>query len=191
MSKTVSTTAVRCGFCMTGNHASCRPAVRRGDGGVWRCACTDQTHADQQPYCLECRSTEAVDPETWRCLDLSECQAAVASRMAKDPLLQFIAKCREDGQAEASERARARRIAANPDRPEPKPRQKREPKTPKPCRCGCGETTGGGKFRPGHDAKLKGRLSTITGDATLTAEERKAAADELTELGWTKYIRSV
>lgn len=30
--------------------------------------------------------------------------------------------------------------------------------TPRPCRCGCGETTGGGTFRPGHDARFKGQL---------------------------------
>ncbi len=28
----------------------------------------------------------------------------------------------------------------------------------KPCACGCGILTEGGDFRPGHDARLKGRL---------------------------------
>ena len=31
-------------------------------------------------------------------------------------------------------------------------------KTPQDCACGCGEQTKGGRFRPGHDAKLASRL---------------------------------
>lgn len=32
---------------------------------------------------------------------------------------------------------------------------------PRPCACGCGEATGGGWFRPGHDARLKGLLLRV------------------------------
>lgn len=32
---------------------------------------------------------------------------------------------------------------------------------PRECGCGCGETTSGGTFRPGHDAKLRSRLLVI------------------------------
>jgi hypothetical protein len=31
---------------------------------------------------------------------------------------------------------------------------KRRRRQPRPCLCGCGSMTRGGRFRPGHDAKL-------------------------------------
>jgi len=57
---------------------------------------------------------------------------------------------------------------------------------PKPktatCNCGCKGTTKGGRFLPGHDAKLKSRLVTKAkaGDAK--------AISTLKEFGWTKFI---
>lgn len=40
-----------------------------------------------------------------------------------------------------------------PDLP-PMPRAPRKPKAGKPCECGCAEMTRGGRFIPGHDARL-------------------------------------
>jgi hypothetical protein len=40
---------------------------------------------------------------------------------------------------------------------------------PRPCECGCGGMTEGGRFRPGHDAKLASRL---------LAEARAKATEE-------------
>lgn len=46
------------------------------------------------------------------------------------------------------------------------------------CECGCGERTGGGRFRPGHDAKLKSALLARSRDGD------KAATDELIARAW-------
>ena len=51
-----------------------------------------------------------------------------------------------------------------------------------PCECGCGATTKGGRFLPGHDAKLKKALV----DAALTGSKRATA--KLEKLGWTKFL---
>lgn len=59
-------------------------------------------------------------------------------------------------------------------------------KEPQNCLCECGEQTRGGKFLPGHDAKLKARLV----DACKSDKERisgKAKA-RLEELGWGNFI---
>ncbi len=55
------------------------------------------------------------------------------------------------------------------------------------CECGCGEHTGGGRFRPGHDAKLKSRLIKI---ARAEGEDKnpdacEAAWNQLGDLGWS------
>jgi len=59
-------------------------------------------------------------------------------------------------------------------------------KQPVPCGCGCGGMTGGGKFLPGHDAKLKGRLIRQCREGTEV--QKKKARAMLEELGWAKYI---
>ncbi len=59
--------------------------------------------------------------------------------------------------------------------------QKKTEKAPKvmpKCLCGCGEQTKGGRFIPGHDAKLKSDLFA-KGD-----NGDKAAIAKLNELGW-------
>jgi hypothetical protein len=60
-------------------------------------------------------------------------------------------------------------------------------KTPKECLCGCGQMTGGGRFRPGHDATLKSRLVKACADGRT----RVKAAATLTEMGWASYIPKV
>ena len=59
-------------------------------------------------------------------------------------------------------------------------------KEPQACLCECGEQTLGGKFRPGHDAKLKSRLV----EAAKSPKERIAgkARARLEELGWGNFI---
>ena len=56
--------------------------------------------------------------------------------------------------------------------------------THKTCGCGCGLNVAR-RFRPGHDARLKGQL--------LTAARRgsEAAAWQMVELGWGHYVDSV
>jgi len=51
------------------------------------------------------------------------------------------------------------------------------------CQCGCGQLTGGGKFRPGHDAKLKSRLFR----EMAAGDER--AMTELEQRGWLNIGR--
>ena len=56
---------------------------------------------------------------------------------------------------------------------------------PKPeCECGCGERTGGGRFLPGHDARLKSALVT----AALGGDRRSTT--KLEALGWTKFLNA-
>lgn len=42
------------------------------------------------------------------------------------------------------------------------PRAPRKPKEPKICGCGCGNATRGGRFIPGHDARLHGWALRVT-----------------------------
>ena len=50
------------------------------------------------------------------------------------------------------------------------------------CECGCEATTKGGRFLPGHDAKLKAALikEALGGS--------KRAATKLEKLGWKKFL---
>jgi hypothetical protein len=61
---------------------------------------------------------------------------------------------------------------------------KREPRS---CLCGCGHVTKGGRFLPGHQARLLGiirrQIRTDSVLASLT-EEQRAYARELNLIGW-------
>lgn len=63
-------------------------------------------------------------------------------------------------------------------------RKKSEGNENSQCECGCGEITNGGRFRPGHDAKLKSRLikEALAGG--------KRAAAKLEALGWTRFLET-
>ena len=50
------------------------------------------------------------------------------------------------------------------------------------CQCLCGEQTGGGKFRPGHDARHKGAL------IRKALEDHAASIAELETRGWTSHL---
>jgi len=50
------------------------------------------------------------------------------------------------------------------------------------CLCGCGEQTSGGKFKPGHDAKLKSRLVNEYRDGDEATSQN--AKQQLDDLGW-------
>jgi hypothetical protein len=60
----------------------------------------------------------------------------------------------------------------------------RESRTPRRCMCSCGDTTRGGRFLPGHDAKLRSELvaQIKKGDVLLrseriTTEQRRYAVE--------------
>jgi hypothetical protein len=48
----------------------------------------------------------------------------------------------------------------------------REGRQPRPCLCSCGETTRGGRFKPGHDARLHGELKRNLEKDPLLRNER-------------------
>ncbi len=52
------------------------------------------------------------------------------------------------------------------------------------CHCGCGDTTRGGRYLPGHDAKHKKTLV----DAAFAGSKR--AASKLQTLGWSKFLEA-
>lgn len=79
-------------------------------------------------------------------------------------------------QAAAKGKSRARRSATgNGSRPEPRE-----------CLCECGDMTAGGRFLPGHDAKLKGRLQSEYREGTAAAQRKLEKQFE--KLGWEKFI---
>lgn len=57
------------------------------------------------------------------------------------------------GLTEKQEKALAEGKAEKAD----KPKRAARAKDPRDCECGCGEQTKGGRFRPGHDARLHAR----------------------------------
>ena len=59
-------------------------------------------------------------------------------------------------------------------------------RTPQPCACGCGDQTKGGRFLPGHDARLKGRLLAQLREGS--ARERATAEKALRANGWDRFI---
>lgn len=59
-----------------------------------------------------------------------------------------------------------------------------QPKEGQPCLCGCDGTTAGGKFLPGHDAKLKGIFQQSHRNGGLDAGQQKLVG----ELGWERFL---
>lgn len=134
----------KCGFCLDDAHERCPSGVRNGDQvTIITCGCGCER--SKQRRCLVCgnREQDDVDPEFWRCLDESACQARINKMQAENPLLQQI---RSQAQAR-EERAEVEQAAKAQTRPSRAPRT-----TSGACKC-CGEPTKGGKFLPGHDSK--------------------------------------
>jgi hypothetical protein len=124
---------------------------------------------------------DEVNPETWSCLDKSGCEGRIAARLTQAPLWNMLQQCK----VSSTNTRRSRRLVAAAlkeaigpevdefDRPIVRP-----PRQPRPsagvCEC-CGSPTKGGKFLPGHDARMKSRLRTAAkaGDGTAQAELNK------------------
>ena len=162
-----------CGFCANFlSHEHCRRAIRNGDGSILLCMCEDPVHADKpNPRCTECYNSNAdeLDTKLYMCLDATECDERVRRRVSLNPQYQQITQARE--------RADERAVAEGRRKP------KREKVPPKPktgnCLC-CGEQTSGGKFLPGHDARLVSQTATAVAAGTLTRED---AITKFAELG--------
>lgn len=78
----------------------------------------------------------------------------------------------------SNERAMARLQASTPPK-----RNKRRTQAGRDCECGCGGTTRGGRFLPGHDAKLKGALLR----QAFAEGGNGAAMAELTRRDWAHF----
>lgn len=79
---------------------------------------------------------------------------------------------RDGGPADTSEasggRGRGQEAAGTPqEQPTGAPQG-----TPRSCLCGCGHTTRGGRFKPGHDARLHGELKRNLEKDPLLRNER-------------------
>jgi hypothetical protein len=190
----------RCQFCATGHHGSCPGAVRVStEHGpiLWLCRCTETGHPGF-PYCLTCRHDRADElvPEHWMCVDRHACAARVQRRKDNGELFQMLQRCK----SAAALKRRAERMNieraltyVDPDQDEridelmdrldqlslakkkSAPRKKAPPRsTSGKCEC-CGEPTRGGRFLPGHDAKLASALKkrVESGDMEAYAEMKR------------------
>jgi len=135
-----------CGYCATGSHDNCKRAIRAGDGHIMLCPCTEHaTLAGAEVKCTECYNTDIdeLDEKLWLCIDRTDCESRIRERLGKDPSYALI------HQAYANASVRLEREAKE------RPARSKSPSRPSSGKCACcGETTGGGLFRPGHDARL-------------------------------------
>lgn len=165
-----------CGFCWIGtesSHDHCRRGIRNGNGSIFYCGCDHKSHAPHQsgtPRCTECYniSEGEVDKRLWLCLDATDCEARVKTRLGNNPMYAAIESAREH----ANERA----IAEGRRKP-PRERTEKRPKTGN-CLC-CGDVTGGGKFLPGHDARLVSKWAKKVAASEVTREDAIAMFVEL------------
>lgn len=120
------------------------------------CACGCEYSAYKA--CRECLRKGTTLDEGGQCVDRRDCANTIVADIAK-----------------ANKEHAARKAAA--------PAKTRAPSNgPKPdCHCGCGEKTGGGRYRPGHDARHVSRLTSEVraGRALADAEHEVAHSDAL------------
>lgn len=105
--------------------------------------------------CKECQRKGMNLDHHGQCVDRRDCSNAI--------LAAFAAKRAE----------RAARAAAAPE----KRRSGGSTAQKRPCTCGCGETTGGGLYRPGHDARHVSQLvrRVKAGESSLDDARREVA----------------
>lgn len=159
-----------CGYCSVPNrtgdaHKYCKRAIRSGDGHIMLCPCVDPAHdgpAADSIFCTECDNTnlDELDEKLFLCWDKEDCEARISKRMESNPTHQLIHQAYLDADRTKAATNQVRARAKNPGRP-----------SSGKCLC-CGETTGGGKFLPGHDARL----------VSQTAARVAAGADPLVTL---------
>lgn len=152
-------------------HAECLGATVGVSGRTTRCSCechpADLIPIDYRAVCARCgddsdRPKEAVENRRV-CVDLAQCEADREARAATDP--------RWRGIVEEEKRVVARQAAEH---------QTEAAKPAGTKRRGgwcehCGQATAGGRFAPGHDAKLKSELT----NAAIDADDPEAYAELL------------
>lgn len=174
-------------------HGQCPGGTANGAGVITICGCPGH---DGENRCLICRTVndpESFDSERRICLDVEACEDALnerAAQAAQTPLARMIREVKE-----VSRQARRESSVPRSNRSDsplgtmPARRQSAKPdRQPRPCQCGCALLTGGGLFRPGHDAKLKGALKRAAADALGDLEEAEHAMTELAARGWPTPI---
>jgi hypothetical protein len=136
------------------HHDRCAGAYAQPSGVIITCPCP--RHAGEQ-RCRVCRHDHTVaedfDPAGRQCADHDSCARRISTAHHESPARQAIKEAR----ATITPRKAAR-----------------------DCECACGGQTRGGRFMPGHDAKLK---------SILLARARAgddAARDDLRRRGWEK-----
>lgn len=135
------------------NHNRCAGVYPRPGGGLYVCPCPRHTAEVRCRYCLHDFDSagEGYDFAARRCEDHDACNRRAGKIRADEP---EVVMARE-----------ASRAGKRPGRD---------------CECGCGGQTRGGRFQPGHDAKLKGSL------LRRAAGGETAAQEELRRRGWEK-----
>ena len=203
-SKPKSPPVWRCQFCARGHHRSC-PRATRYNGKLWLCQCQAGQGLHHGHYCLDCKHDRPDELHNWACLDEHACSVRRQQRNEANPIWRMIQRSRSHGALERkAKRFKLESLLAevdplsdesiervhglidtiaNLDRT--KPRKPRKSGPPKPrvgsCEC-CGEQTKGGRFLPGHDARLAARL------VQRVAQGELAAYEELERRNWLKKI---
>ena len=98
--------------------------------------------------CKECGRKRTALDDGGQCVDRRDCSNAILAVF------------------EASRQERAARAASAP----PKRSGGRSSASPRPCRCECGEQTGGGNYRPGHDARHVSQLANQVRVGSITSD---------------------
>lgn len=200
----VKTGLWRCGFCASGNHASCPAMVRNGylikrdkEGRetsrtprlvLCRCCGTGQP-----ARCLDCNNTnpDEVSSEYWNCLYPDICAGRIRLRQEHSHLYQILQACktaafvrrksvrlsRDSIMVEIPYDEDARLDELQESLRRRSSRLSGQRPTSGQCAC-CGEPTKGGTFLPGHDAKYKSRLRREAAAGEVNAQA------ELEQRGW-------
>jgi hypothetical protein len=177
-------TQMSCAYCRSNNHELCPWAFRNGNGSVLQCKCQHESHDDRTVRkCIECLKPDdvewtdrkmpldelmqitEVDPWLWLCWDRDACDHRVEQRLLLNPSVQNIRRVQ----------AKVKQDKINRGEAVSGPKRDRSPGRPKTgsCLC-CGETTGGGKFLPGHDARLVKKVSERIAAAPDTKDQELA-----------------
>lgn len=177
-----------CQFCKTGAHRSCPGAIRTGPLLILCiCAAQDAGHP-QRPRCLDCGNLDLAElnADKWMCLDQYGCAGRVAKRQQADPVWRMIQACRVSADnRRRQQRGTVRTIRQGlPDDEDEQYDVRPRRVGPKPksgnCLC-CGVPTKGGRFAPGHDARMLSRLRRQIKQGDLAAQQ------QLVSLGWADH----
>lgn len=194
-----------CRYCKGGACASCPGVVvapRSGKPGqLWTCECGKE---HRPAYCRECKNenVEEVNPETWSCVDQNVCYGRVRARQENNELWQMLQRCKSVGALERKRKRLMTELALSEvdpqvdamleqvglrllqDEQQAKKTRVKAPWQPKVgvCECPCGGATKGGKFIPGHDAKLASLLKR------RVQEGDSEAYEEIKRRNWLKKL---